>query len=152
MFKFGYDAGLIVAPIRYGPEFVKPSAAVLRKNRAKNGERMIEAAALRRMLDALDGKEVETGGKDEAGQPVKVKLTANPALRAMVLLGVNCGFNNKDCADLPLKALDLKGGWVNFPRPKTGIPRRSPLWPETVDALKVAIAERPIHATRWQRA
>src|SRR5262249_36323072 len=29
------------------------------------------------------------------------------------------------------------------PRPKTGIPRRCPLWPETVAALKEALAQRP---------
>jgi integrase len=32
---------------------------------------------------------------------------------------------------------------VNFPRPKTGIERRAPLWPETVVALREAIASRP---------
>lgn len=145
VFKFGYGSGLIVAPVRYGDEFVKPSAAVLRKNRAKNGEKMIKEVELRRILDALTGKEVETGQTDEkTGKPVKITLASNPNLRAMVLLGVNCGFNNKDCADLPLKALDLDGGWVNFPRPKTGIPRRCPLWPDTVTALREAIAGRPI--------
>ena len=82
---------------------------------------------MRRILDALAGKEVETGHTDEkTGKPVKITLAVNPTLRAMILLGVNCGFNNKDCADLPLKALDLDGGWINFPRPKTGIPRRCP--------------------------
>jgi integrase len=32
---------------------------------------------------------------------------------------------------------------VNFPRPKTGIARRCPLWPETVTALRASIAARP---------
>jgi len=58
-------------------------------------------------------------------------------------LGINCGFNNKDCADLPLKAIDLDGGWCNFPRPKTGIARRCPLWAETVIALREASTARP---------
>jgi integrase len=120
VFKYGYEAGLIDKPIRYGPEFVKPSASALRRHRAKNGEKMIEADELRRLLDAA---------------PVQLK--------AMVLLGVNCGFNSKDCADLPLSALDLERGWANFPRPKTGIARRCPLWAETVAALREAIAQRP---------
>lgn len=137
MFKFGYDAGLIDKPIRYGPGFKKPSASVLRRHRAKNGERMIEAADLRRLLDALEGKEVSTG------TPETVRLDPDPILRSMVLFGANCGFNNKDCADLPLSALDLESGWCNFPRPKTGIERRCPLWPETVAALKAAIDARP---------
>src|SRR5262249_10243947 len=44
---------------------------------------------------------------------------------------------------LPLSALDLDAGWVNYARPKTGISHRCPLWPETVTALRTAIAERP---------
>jgi hypothetical protein len=37
----------------------------------------------------------------------------------------------------------LDGGWVNYYRPKTGITRSCPLWPETVDAPEKAIAGRP---------
>ncbi len=81
---------------------------------------MFEAIDIRRMLEA-----------------------ASSQLRAMILLGVNCGFGNADCGLLPLSALDLDGGWVNFPRPKTGIQRRCPLWPETVRALREALDTRP---------
>lgn len=120
VFKYGYDAGLILQPVRYGPEFKKPSAAVLRKHRAKNGERMLEPKEIRALIDA-----------------------AGVRLQAMILLGVNAGFGCFDVATLPLKALDLAGGWVDFPRPKTGIARRCKLWPETVKALEAAIAARP---------
>jgi integrase len=81
---------------------------------------MLEAVDVRRLIEA-------------AGLP----------LRAMILLGINCGFGNGDCAAVPLSALDLERGWVNYPRPKTSIPRRCPLWPETVAALREAIAVRP---------
>ena len=121
-FKYGYETGLIDKPIRYGPQFKKPSASVLRRHRAKNGERMFQAAELCRLLDSLG---------------------TNPIMRSMILLGINAGFNNSDCANLPLKALDLDGGWCNFPRPKTGIARRCPLWPETVTALREVIGTRP---------
>jgi integrase len=144
VFKYGYESGLIEKPVRYGPQFKKPSAGVLRRHRAQNGERMLEAAEVRRILDALAGKQVETGRTDEVtGKAQTVKVEPNPALRAMILLGVNCGLGNHDCALLPLSALDLDAGWLNFPRPKTGIPRRCPLWPETVQALREAIAGRP---------
>ena len=81
---------------------------------------MFEAEELRRMIAA-------------AGQPMK----------AMLLLAANCGFGNTDVATLPLSALDLEAGWVRYPRPKTGVERRAPLWPETVEALREALAKRP---------
>lgn len=124
IFKFGYEAGLIDKPVRFGPEFKVPSAGVLRRHRAKNGQRMIESDEIRRLLSALEAQ-------------------SNHAVKAMVLLGVNCGFLAKDCADLPLWAVDLEKGWADFPRPKTGVARRCPLWPETVEALRAAIAARP---------
>src|SRR5262249_1101702 len=66
-----------------------------------------------------------------------------PQVKAMLLLGINCGFGNSDCGNLLLSAGDLQAGMIDFPRPKTGIPRRCPLWPETVAALKEALARRP---------
>ena len=144
VFKYGFEAGLIDRPVRLGPAFRKPSASVLRRHRAKNDNRMLEAAELRCLLNALAGKEVTTGRANaETGELETVTFSPNPALRAMVLLGVNCGFNNKDCADSPLTALDLDGAWINFPRPKTGIARRCSLWPETMESLRTAIAIRP---------
>lgn len=106
--------------MRFGPSFQKPNKNVLRLHRAKTGKKLFTVAELRTLIDA-------------AGVPLK----------AMILLGINCGFGNSDCGTLPFDTLDLKGGWVEFPRPKTGIPRRCPLWPETVQALRDAIAKRP---------
>ena len=57
----------------------------------------------------------------------------------MILLGINCGFGNHDCGTLPKSAIDLEAGWVNYPRPKTAIERRCPLWPETIEAIREAI-------------
>ncbi|MGA2616564.1 MAG: tyrosine-type recombinase/integrase [Thermoguttaceae bacterium] len=68
---------------------------------------------------------------------------ASVPLKVMILLGINCGFGNTDVANLTVKNLDLKDGWCNYPRPKTGISRRCPLWPETVKAIKAAPAVRP---------
>jgi integrase len=120
LFRFANDSGLIDQPVRYGANFRGPSRRVLRVERAGKGPRMFEPAELRAIIGA-------------APMPLKV----------MVLLGVNCGFGNSDIANLPTKALDLQAGWVRFPRPKTGIDRRCPLWPETVAALREAIASRP---------
>ena len=64
-------------------------------------------------------------------------------MRTMILLALNGGLGNSDVAELPLSALDLKAGWLNFPRPKTGIPRRIPLWPEAIASLKALGLEPP---------
>jgi integrase len=120
VFKHAFEAGLIDRPIRFGPGFVPPSAKVLRLHRANRGLRMFEAHEICRMLDA-----------------------AGVQLKAMILLGVNCGYGNADVGTLPLSALDLDAGWVRYPRPKTGIDRRAPLWPETVQALCEVLARRP---------
>jgi integrase len=68
---------------------------------------------------------------------------ARPQIKAMILLGINAGFGNADVGLLPLSALDLDRGWIDYPRPKTGINRRCPLWPETVQAIREAQAARP---------
>ena len=64
-------------------------------------------------------------------------------MRAMILLGINCGMGNTDVAELPQTALDLRAGILSYPRPKTGIQRRAVMWSETVEALKAAVAQRP---------
>jgi integrase len=111
---------LLGKPVVFGEGFKVPSAKTLRSHRAAQGPKMFEAAELRRMLDA-------------AGQPLK----------AMILLALNCAYGNNDVATLPLSALDLEGGWISHARPKTGIGRRCPLWPETVRALQEWLAARP---------
>src|SRR5205809_917090 len=68
--------------------------------------------------------------------------TTSVQLKAMILLGINCGFGNEDCATLPIDAIDLKTGWVRFPRPKTGVDRACKLWPESVKALREVLKER----------
>ena len=120
VFKYAYDQGLIDKPIRYGQSFQKPSRKTLRRARATNGPRMFEAIDLRSIVDS-------------ASQPLK----------AMILLGINCGFGQTDVSNLPRSAIDFTKGWIAYPRPKTGIERRCPLWPETVIALQEAIAKRP---------
>jgi integrase len=120
VFKYAYDTGLISQPIRFGDSLKKPGRRLLRLARQRNGLQMFEPPELRRMLKA-----------------------ASVPLRAMILLGVNSGFGNHDCGLLPISAVDLDGGWVDFARPKTGTPRRCPLWPETVSAIRQVLRTRP---------
>ena len=120
LFNFAYNEGLIERPVRFGSAFKAPSAKNQQKDRvAKKETRLLTADQIRALIGV-----------------------ANVYLGAMILLGVNCGFGNNDCATLTFKALDLDGGWHNHPRPKTGVPRRAKLWPETIEALRAAIAKR----------
>jgi integrase len=120
VFKFAYDAELIDRPIRFGPGFKRASKKVLRLQRAAAGPKLFSAEEVRRLMDM-----------------------ASIPVRAMILLGINAGFGNSDCGNLPQSAVDLDNAILDFPRPKTGIARRCPLWPETVEALREALAVRP---------
>jgi hypothetical protein len=113
---------------------------LLRAARNDRGERLIDRESLLLILNALESQPVTVDGKT-------VAVPASPALRAMVLLGLNAGFGNNDVASLPRSAVNLKTGWLTFPGPKTAIRRRVPLWAETlaetVAAIALAIAQRP---------
>jgi integrase len=118
-FKYAFDCGLIDRPVRYGPDFKRPSKKTLRLHRAAQGPKLFTREEILLLL-----------------------LIAPVHLEAMILLGINCGFGNADCGTLPIPAMNLPRGLIDFPRPKTGIPRRCPLWPETVDALRAVLAKR----------
>jgi integrase len=119
VFKHVYEAELIDKPMRFGPGFNRPTKKTFRLLKASQDVKLFTAEEIRQLLDAVGVQ-----------------------LKAMILLGVNCGFGNADCGNLPLSALDLDAGWLNFPRPKTGINRRCPLWPETVAALRAVLENR----------
>jgi integrase len=120
VFKHGFDAGLIDTPVRFGPGFKRPTKKTIRLHRAAQGLKLFTADEIRRMLDA-----------------------SGALMQAMILLGINAGFGNSDCGTLPLTAVSLDTGWVNYARPKTGVNRRCPLWRETVEALRESLAKRP---------
>ena len=42
-------------------------------------------------------------------------------MQAMILLGINAGLGNRDCAKLEFGHVNLKTGWLDYPRPKTAI-------------------------------
>jgi len=120
IFKFAFDNRLTQQPVNFGSEFKKPDKNTLRVHRAKGGKKLFTANELRQAIDL-----------------------ASPGLKAAILLGINCGLGNTDVADLGFQHLDLGSGWLEYPRGKTGIERRCPLWPETVEALNEAINARP---------
>jgi integrase len=124
IFRFGFDEGLIITPVRFGKGFELPSKDAIDKlreaRRDEHGDRMFEAAEIRQLLSA-------------SGQPLKT----------MVLLAANCGFGQTDLSNLPTRAVNLDAGWIDFARVKTAVRRRCPLWPETVAAIREWLADRP---------
>jgi integrase len=123
VFRYCYESNHLEKPVRFGPSFRGPKKRELRLARHQNGLRFFEAEEITALVNA-----------------------AKPPVKAMILLGVNCGFGNHDCGRLEFHQLDLEGGWHNMPRPKTGTPRRAALWPDTITALREAIARRPAGA------
>jgi len=102
--------------VKFGLKFKAPGQLARRKHRNKlreeRGARMFQPCELRGLI-----------------------ANAPRSLKAMILLGLNAGFGNTDCAYLPTKAIDFETGWLSFPRHKTAVERRIPLWEETRRAL-----------------
>ena len=96
---------------RYGGQFNKPGKREVR--RARKTRALFEPAEVRKLLKA-----------------------ASSALRCFILLGINCGFGQTDCATLTGAAVDAKKRVISVERSKTGVRRVCPLWPETITALK----------------
>ena len=120
VFNFATAERLIKQPVHYGQSFNRPSAKLLRRDRNNRTAKMFEPDEIHMLMDA--GSVID---------------------KAMILLGINCGFGNTDIAMLPDTAIDLDAGWIEYPRPKTEIRRRIPLWPETIEAVREAINIRP---------
>ncbi len=120
VFKFAHDQGHVARRVNYGQSFDKPALRTLRKARNEAGPRLFTADEVQSIIKAAD-----------------------PFTKAMTLLGINGGLGNTDVANLPISAIDFASGWLTYPRPKTEIRRRIPLWKETLDALKEAISQRP---------
>jgi integrase len=121
IFRFALKQKFISAEVDYGESFQKPAQKVIRRDRREAGKRNFTLQECLRILDACD-----------------------PVMRAMFLLGLNCGFGNFDCSSLPQSAIDWETGWVEHPRAKTEIFRRCKLWPETLETLRTALELRPV--------
>lgn len=78
----------------------------------------------------------------EACEIREILEVASVHLKAMTLLGINCGFGQTDCVCLTKNSLSFESDWIEFTRPKTGVMRKCPLWPETTNAIKESMLQR----------
>lgn len=120
-----------------------PAEQVRREQRLheeKHGAPFFSRRAVRKML-----KHLKRGG----------------ALRAMVLLALNCGYGHRDLAALRMSVVNLDEAYIRYPRRKKEILRQATLWPETVEAIREYLPHRPkpksakdedvLFITRWGR-
>ncbi|HEY4313208.1 MAG TPA: tyrosine-type recombinase/integrase [Pirellulales bacterium] len=119
VFKYAFDVRLLKEPVVFGPGFKRPSKQTLRRQRRIRGKKLLTAEQLRSLIEIADVQ-----------------------LKAMILLGLNCGFGNADIGLLPIASIKWKAKIIEFPRPKTEVERRCPLWPETITALRAVLATR----------
>jgi integrase len=119
MFNHAFANRLIKTPMHYGTEFSLPEEKTIRRVENERGDQSLKPAEIEALIAA-------------AKQP----------MRAMIMLAINGGLGPTDLALLTADKLDLAGGWLDYPRPKTEQPRRVPLWPETVAAIQEAIYQR----------
>lgn len=125
-FKWAADSELIPGIPNFGPDFKQSSGKVGRRDQLQ--------------------RQVARGGKlDFSASEIQKLLKASSGwLHACILLGINGGAGNADCGRLSTTFLDLESGWYDHPRHKTGVPRKFRLWPETIAAIRAAMAERGI--------
>lgn len=132
VFLFADEMELIEKPVKFGQDFVRPRKAEQRRERsgklATRGRLYFEAAECHKLLAE----------------------TKNDTIKACVMLGLNAGFGNTDCSTLTMTSVNFDKGWIDFPRPKTGIERRVPLWPETTATLRKCISKRALPSdSQW---
>jgi integrase len=113
VFRFANE--ILDCKIKYLRPLKPPEKRLIRQWRVARGPMMYSAAEIRTLIDCAD-----------------------PHLKAAILLGINAGFGPGDC--FALTPDHIRDNFVDFPRPKTAIQRRCPLWPETLEAI-TAIAE-----------
>lgn len=111
-FKYMQDSGLVSKPFRYGPGFHKPSAKSHRLHRAEQPKKLFTPEQVCLLLE-----------------------NAKPQMRAMIWLGLYAGFGNTDCGTV--EARHFNGEWVEYHRPKTGVPRKAWLPPEAIESVRV---------------
>ena len=118
IFRWAYESEHIEHMPRFGPDFKVGTKRANRIAKANKNGKLFTADEIKSLMDATDHQ-----------------------FRTMILLGINCGLGNLDIADL--RESHIVDGWIDYPRSKTGVERRIPLWAETREGLRVVLESRP---------
>lgn len=120
IFNWAYRQGIVDKPIRFG-DFRQPTNANIRRHvkelQRDHGKKLFNFVELALLLNA-----------------------AKPVMRAMILLGINCGANPADVKTL--RPADIDGEWLDYYRRKAATDRKAWLWPETRSAIELSSSGR----------
>lgn len=109
-FNWAFKSEEIDRPVKLGVSFKKPSKKSVRTARQAKPKKIFTLDELRTLYHAADQQ-----------------------MKAFMLLALNGGLGNGDIARLEPR--HIVNGWIVYPRPKTSVERRFPLWKETQEAL-----------------
>ncbi len=119
IFKWAYDMELIDKPVRYGQGFNKPNRKAVRQHQQKSEARR-----------PFTNEEIH-----------KLFNGASSRMQTFMLLGLNCAFGNTDVSEFSHGHLKHNQTIVDYPRPKTAIPRTSVLWDVTTQMVRKEATE-----------
>jgi integrase len=119
MLNWGATNGQFPTPT-FGTAFVVPDTSpdAMRQAKARAGlpdfsERIVTGPEIDKLVDA-----------------------ATPLFKGIILLSVNCGLGPADIGRMKWSNINMETGEMDYPRWKTGVPRRSYLWKRTREALE----------------
>lgn len=119
IFKWAYDMELIEKPVSYGQGFNKPNRKSVRQHQNKSDAKQpLTTEELHRLFKA-----------------------AGPRMQTFMLLGLNSAFGNTDISEFNHGHLKYEQMVVDYPRPKTAIPRTSVLWDVTAQMIRREAAD-----------
>lgn len=136
IFSWAYENQYLETPMRFGADFKRIPARLLRKMRSDRSKQLYSPEEVRSLIEV-----------------------SNPPMNSFILLAINSGIGPTDisilCGD-HFKEIDGTW-WIDFPRTKTYVERRFPLMKETADSLKPIRAGRKLmfktkYGKPWVRA
>lgn len=120
-FKYLNEIGATDTPINYTRALRDTPKRVLRKHGASVEEKLFSRDEIKALIASAKSS----------------------AQLSHIYLGINAAYGTADIGRLKVADVDFENQWIGQMRGKTGIARGCWLWPETLEALRQAIDEKP---------